>query len=88
MAKVIAYFLCTADSGKIIVDEPQVVQIIMQGQKSFQISGKVRTEEGSEDDLKLIMEQTGCSADEAKAALEKSNGDIAEAILFLSEGKE
>lgn len=76
------------DSGKIIVEDPQVMQITMQGQKSFQVSGNVRVEESSEDDIKLIMEQTGCSEDEAKAALEKSNGDIAEAIVSLTEGKE
>lgn len=76
-------------SGKIVIDEPQVVQVTMQGQKSFQISGVVRTEEkSSEDDVKMVMEQTGCSEEEARAALEKTGGDIAEAIVALSEGKE
>ena len=74
-------------SGAIIIENPQVVQITMQGQKSFQISGTVRTEEKtSSDDIKMVMEQTGCSEDAAKDALEKSKGDIAEAILSL--GKE
>ena len=76
------------DSGKIIIENPQVVQVTMQGQKSFQISGDVRIEESSEDDLKLIMDQTGCTEEEAKEALEKCNGDIAEAILLLSKDKE
>ncbi len=76
-------------SGKILIDDPQVVQVTMQGQKSFQISGSIRTEEKSaEDDIKMIMEQTSCSEEDAKSALEKSNGDIAEAILSLSESKE
>ena len=57
--------------------------------KSFQISGQVRTEDKtSEEDLKMVMDQTGCSEEEAKAALEKSGGDIAEAIVALSEAKE
>ncbi len=33
----------------------------------------------------MVMEQTGCSEDAAKTALQKANGDIAEAILQLSE---
>ncbi len=76
-------------SGRIIIDQPQVVQITMQGQKSFQINGVVRKEEkSSEEDVKMVMEQAGCTEDEARAALEKSGGDIAEAIVTLSEGKE
>jgi len=77
------------DSGKMIVDNPQVVQITMQGQKSLQITGEIRVEEGSsEEDVKMVVEQAGCSDEEAKAALEKSGGDIAEAIVSLTEGKE
>ncbi|HSB47721.1 MAG TPA: nascent polypeptide-associated complex protein [Candidatus Bilamarchaeum sp.] len=73
--------------GALIIEEPQVVKITMQGQSSFQISGNVRREEkASADDIKMIMEQTGCSEEAAKDALEKSGGDIAEAILSL--GKE
>jgi len=72
-------------SGAIIIDNPQVVQVTMQGQKSFQISGDVRVEQRiSSDDIKMVMDQANCSEDEAKQALEKCNGDIAEAILSLS----
>lgn len=73
-------------SGRLVIDNPQVVQITMQGQKSFQISGDVRSE-SSGDDLRMVMEQAGCSEEDARAALEKSGGDIAEAILSLTEGK-
>ena len=72
---------------KLIVENPQVVQITMQGQKSFQISGTVK-EDSSSEDIKLIMEQTGASEEKAKAALESAGGDIAEAIVALSEGSE
>jgi nascent polypeptide-associated complex subunit alpha len=72
-------------SGAIIIENPQVVQVTMQGQKSFQISGDVRVEQRiSSDDIKMVMDQANCSEDEAKQALEKCNGDIAEAILSLS----
>jgi nascent polypeptide-associated complex subunit alpha len=75
--------------GSIIIEDPQVVKITMQGQSSFQISGNVRKEEkSSADDLKMIMEQTGCTEEQAREALEKSAGDIAEAILSLSGSEE
>ncbi|MBI5226970.1 nascent polypeptide-associated complex protein [Candidatus Micrarchaeota archaeon] len=77
-------------NGKLIIDQPQVTQVTMQGQKSFQIAGAVRVEEPSnsnEDDLKIIMEKTGCTLEQATDALTKSNGDLAEAIMLL-EAKE
>lgn len=37
----------------------------------------------SEDDIKLVMEQTGCTKEEAIKALKETNGDIAEAILKI-----
>jgi nascent polypeptide-associated complex subunit alpha len=78
------------ENGRYIVEEPQVVQITVQGQKSFQVSGSSRFEEGTkEEDLKMIMEQTGCSEEEAADALKKTDGNIAEAIVLLGEkGKE
>lgn len=76
-------------AGNIVIDNPQVVQITVQGQKSFQISGDVRVEQrASGDDVKLVMEKAGCSEEEARRALDKCNGDIAEAILQFSESKE
>ena len=60
-----------------------------QGQKTYQISGKPKIMELEEEiqkkDIELIMEQTGKNADEAKKALEETNGDIAEAIMKLTE---
>lgn len=37
--------------------------------------------EPSEDDVKLVMEETGCTREEAIKALKETNGDIAEAII-------
>ena len=74
--------------GALIIEDPQVVKITMQGQSSFQISGNVRREEKTgEEDIKMVMEQAGCSEEAAREALEKSGGDIAEAILLLTESK-
>ncbi len=74
------------DGGRLVVFEPQVIQIEMQGQKTFQVSGKVSEEqEAGEDDIKMVMESAGCSREEAINALKETNGDIAEAILKLKE---
>jgi nascent polypeptide-associated complex subunit alpha len=72
------------DGGKIVINNPSVVKIKMQGQESFQISGEISEEENfSEEDVKTIIEKTGCSEKKARETLEKT-GDLAEAILELS----
>ena len=73
----------------IIISNPQVTKIKMQGETSFQISGDISTEEiknedQTEEDILTIIEKTGCSKESAKKALEKSKGDLTEAILQLS----
>jgi len=76
------------DDSKIIIENPSVVKIKMQGQENFQITGEVREEtaepEISETDIKTVMEKTNCSEKKAKEVLEKVSGDLAEAILELS----
>lgn len=74
-----------ADGGKIIISSPSVSKISMQGQESFQISGRISEIEGgpSEEDVKMVAEATGKSADDAKKALAEANGDIAAAIMKL-----
>ncbi len=76
------------DGGKLIIEDPSVIKIKMQGQTSFQITGEEKEEseevEISEDDINTIIEKTGCSKEQAKESLEKTN-DLAESILELSE---
>jgi len=74
------------DDKNIIINNPSVTKINMQGQESFQISGDVSEEaEGdkSEEDIKMIVEKTGCSEEEAKKALDEAEGDLAEALISL-----
>ena len=74
------------DGGKLVINNPSVAKIKMQGQESFQISGDVSEESGekfSENDIKVVMEKTNCSEKEAKKALEET-GDLADAIMKLS----
>ena len=76
------------EDKNIIIENPSIVKINMQGQESFQISGEIREEEKSEkisqEDIKTIMEKTGKTRLEAVVALRESKGDLAEAILSLS----
>ena len=74
--------------GKIIIENPSVQKIVMQGQESFQIVGEVCESESenegiSEDDVKLVMEKTGRSEEEVKRVLEEVGGEVAEAIVKL-----
>ena len=57
----------------------------MMGQESFQITGEVEESTISEDDIKTVAEQSNVSLKEAKEALQKTNGNLAEAILLLKE---
>ena len=75
------------DNSKIIINNPAVAKISMQGKETFQISGEIKEESSkpqiSEADIKTIRDQTGKSESVARSALEKT-GDLAEAILELS----
>jgi len=80
------------DDGKIIINNPSVLKVNMQGNVNFQISGDIEeqkdVEESSEEklkeDIKTIVEQTGVSEDIAAIELEKNDGDIAATIIGLS----
>lgn len=72
----------------IIIENPSVMKISMQGNVSYQISGdesEESKESFSEDDIKIVMEKTGKSKAEVTKALEKNEGDIASAIIELKE---
>ena len=76
------------ETTEYIFDKAEVTIMDAQGQKTYQISGRPRIVEIKQkihqEDIGLITEQTGKSAEEAKKALEESDGDIAEAILKLT----
>ena len=85
-------------SKEIVVEQPEVAILEMQGQKIFQIIGGQITEKAperktasaapaghtvSEEDVQLVADQTGKSLDAARQALEECEGDLAKAILLL-----
>ena len=74
------------DSGDIIIENPQVVKTSMKGQVVFQVSGNVKEKLYSDEDVKLVIEQTGVKDEvKVKKALEESKGDIAQAIMKLKQ---
>ena len=77
------------DTNDYIFDDADVTMMDAQGQKTYQIIGKPRIVERKEnipkEDIDLVAQQTGKSVEEAKKALEQTKGDIAEAILKLTQ---
>jgi nascent polypeptide-associated complex subunit alpha len=86
----------TADKD-IVIDEPEVAILQVQGQKMYQIIGGQVSEQApslrgataaakpafSEEDVQLVADQTGKSLEKAKEALQECGGDLAKAILLL-----
>jgi nascent polypeptide-associated complex subunit alpha len=80
-------------SKDIIIEQPEVAILNMQGQKIFQVAGGTITEKTperaapklaiAEEDVQLVADQTGKSIEEARKALEECEGDLAKAILLL-----
>ena len=79
---------------EIIVENPEVTVMEMQGQKIFQVMGERITEKTvekaikiPEEDVQLVATQANVSPEQARAALEQTKGDLAQAILLLSQIK-
>lgn len=76
---------------EIIIDNPQIVKVNMMGQKNYQISGQEHERsleaplEITSEDINTVMEQAGVDAIKAKTMLYECKGDIAEAIMKLTE---
>lgn len=78
---------------EIVIEGPAVTAINMQGQRMYQVAGGKVTEktlerklEIPEEDVLLVVQQTGVNMERAKAALEDAEGDLARAILMLTTG--
>ncbi len=72
------------EGEKLIIDNPQVMEMDMKGEKTYSITGTPRVEESiNEEDVELIMSSVeGVSREDAIKAL-KEKGDVASAILHL-----
>ena len=74
----------------LVFNSPEVSLINMMGQDTFQIIGEYTEKplsKYSEEDIKLVVDETKCTKEEAEKALIKTNGDIAEAIVKIQDNK-
>lgn len=73
----------------LVIEQPQVAKVNMMGQETWQVIGKatekVREIKIREEDVKTVMEQASVGREQALAAIKKHDGDLAAAILELSE---
>ncbi len=86
----VSSIVITTPEGRYVFGEAEVVAMTMQGVTTYQVSGgEPRFEPAAavipEDDIALVSEQASVSHDEARAALEAADGDIAGAILALAD---
>lgn len=85
-----------AGSKRYIIENPEVTAITAQGQTSFQIVGNMKEENAPvsdqqqvktvsfpEEDIKLVMDQSGATREKAIEALKMTDGQPADAILKL-----
>jgi nascent polypeptide-associated complex subunit alpha len=74
------------EDSKLVIDDPNVLKISMQGQVTYQVSGEAHEESAevfSEDDVEMVMQKTGRSKKEVVEFLKENDGDIALAIMEL-----
>jgi nascent polypeptide-associated complex subunit alpha len=78
---------------EIVIEEPSVTLVTIQGQAMYQIAGGRVSEAApqaistvtGEEDARLVAQQTGRPLDDAKKALVEAGGDLAKAILILKD---
>ncbi len=72
----------------LVVNNPQVMKVNMMGQESLQITGDIEErslQKYTEEDVRTVMEKADCTEDKARKSLEENEGDIAAAILELTQ---
>ena len=92
----VSQVIIRTDSKDIVIAEPSVTLVTVQGQAMYQIAGGQVSETApqtgaaqaapiaiQEEDVQLVAQQTGKSAEEARKALVETGGDLAKAIIVL-----
>ncbi len=75
----------TEDGRELVFEAPQLNKIEVKGQAMFQLQGDYEERDAAaDDDLDIVMERTGASEAEARAALEEHD-DLTDAIMSLSD---
>ena len=79
------------EDKELIIDEPSVSLMSVMGSETYQIEGKAREVEIEyeieipDEDIEMVANSANVSEDEAREALEECKGDLAEAIMKLSQ---
>ncbi|MFM5883402.1 MULTISPECIES: nascent polypeptide-associated complex protein [Methanobrevibacter] len=79
------------DEKELIIDNPSVSLMNVMGQETYQVEGKAHEVELDyeieipEEDIEMVANSAGVSANKAKEALEECRGDLAEAIMKLNQ---
>ncbi|MAG60672.1 nascent polypeptide-associated complex protein [archaeon] len=80
----------TLTDKELVFENPGLSKINMMGQETYQITGSPIEQtldsmpEISSEDVQTVVDQTGKTEDEARAAIIEAKGDLAEAIMNLS----
>jgi len=80
------------DDGNLVIENPQITKMTIQGTETYQVVGSAKLEEQktrkpkeieiTDEDIEMVAQQAHVSRSDAKKALEKTKGDIAEAIVL------
>ncbi len=79
------------EDKELIIADPEVSMMNVMGQETYQVSGKAREVEIEQelvipdDDIEMVANQAKVSKTEAEQALIECDGDLAEAIMKLTE---
>ena len=71
-----------AKDGNIVIEAPEVMVMNMMGRDVYQITGRARPG-AREEDVKMVMENTGKDRTTVEKKLEELNNDLAKAIMEL-----
>ena len=73
----------------LVIRNPHVSKVNMMGQETIQVVGDIEELERklviNDDDVKTVIDQTGATEEDARAAIEETDGDLAEAIMKLKQ---
>ena len=77
--------LIKLEDREIVIKNPTVSVVKVQNQKTYQVMGEEQEVQSvPEEDIKMVAEKAGVSLEDARDALERSKGDLAEAIMSLA----
>ncbi len=70
---------------RIVIEPASVTAVKMGGKKTYTVMGEERQEDKgiSKEDIEMVVKQANVDEKKAEAALQKNDGDIAQAILEL-----